>query len=40
MMRQVGDKVQIGRLKELYIIRSRLESEVYIDFNLNVIYKK
>ena len=39
-MRQVGDKVQIGRLKELYIIRSRLESEVYIDFNLNIIYKK
>lgn len=40
MMRQVGDKVQIGRLEELYIIRSRLESEVYIDFNLNIIYEK
>lgn len=39
-MRQVGDKVQIGRLKELYIIRSRLDSEVYIDLNLNIIYKK
>ena len=39
MMRQVGDKVQIGRLKEVYLLRSRLESDIYIEFNLTIVYK-
>ena len=39
MMRQVGDKGQFGRLNEVYLLRSRLESDVYIEFNLTIIYK-